>query len=409
MKKDKFYHHIKKSENDAATIALIGIVFLGLSVFAWMKPADAYSMSERRALKQPPTWSLDAFFAGSYSKGFEDSSVDQFPLRDQFRSLKNVTSLYGFGLKDVHDIYLSQGHLAQMDYPMNTDSMDRAARIFGNIYQKYLADTDVKTYFSVIPDKNAYMACESGHLALDYKAFCEEMQTKVDFAEYIDITELLELDDYYRTDSHWRQERIGDVAELMMSQMNSQINNQMNSENVCKDIPERDESVDLENEKSQAPNMENRWEYREVAVEAPFYGVYAGQSGLPVNGEDLIYLEQDGFQKCKVYDHEHQREIGIYDLEKASGKDPYELFLSGPISLITIENPEAKTDKELILFRDSFGSSIAPYFVEVYAKITLVDIRYLSSQVLDQWITFEGQDVLFLYSTQVLNHSETLK
>ena len=96
-------------------------------------------------------------------------------------------------------------------------------------------------------------------------------------------------------------------------------------------------------------------------------------------------------------------------MEKAYGKDPYEMFLSGSLSLITIENPNATTDKELVIFRDSFGSSIAPLLVEGYAKITLVDIRYITSDLVGRFIDFENQDVLFLYSTLVLNNSVTLK
>ena len=60
------------------------------------------------------------------------------------------------------------------------------------------------------------------------------------------------------------------------------------------------------------------------------------------------------------------------------------------------------------IFRDSFGSSIAPLLSEGYAKITLVDIRYLRADLLERFIEFKNQDVLFLYSTSVLNHSETL-
>ena len=85
------------------------------------------------------------------------------------------------------------------------------------------------------------------------------------------------------------------------------------------------------------------------------------------------------------------------------------MFLSGSLPLLTITNQAAETDRELILFRDSFGSSIAPLLTSGYRKITLVDIRYLHPDVLNRYIEFDGQDVLFLYSTLVLNHSETLK
>ena len=95
-------------------------------------------------------------------------------------------------------------------------------------------------------------------------------------------------------------------------------------------------------------------------------------------------------------------------MDKAAGKDPYELFLSGALPLVTVENPNAENDRELVLFRDSFGSSIAPLLAEGYAKITLVDTRYLRADQLDKFIDFHGQDVLFLYSTLLLNSSSTL-
>ena len=59
----------------------------------------------------------------------------------------------------------------------------------------------------------------------------------------------------------------------------------------------------------------------------------------------------------------------------------------------------------MILFRDSFGSSLVPLLLDNYRKITLVDIRYISSKILEQYIDFNGQDVLFLYSSLVLNQN----
>jgi hypothetical protein len=76
-----------------------------------------------------------------------------------------------------------------------------------------------------------------------------------------------------------------------------------------------------------------------------------------------------------------------------------------------IENESATTDKELIVYRDSFGSSLVPLLVEGYKKITVVDVRYMTTTLLDSnnLIDYkDGQDVLFLYSTEVLNNSSTL-
>ena len=61
------------------------------------------------------------------------------------------------------------------------------------------------------------------------------------------------------------------------------------------------------------------------------------------------------------------------------------------------------------MFRDSFGSSIAPFFIDGYSQITLVDTRYISPSLLGDYVDFTDCDVLFLYSTLVLNKSQSLK
>lgn len=149
-------------------------------------------------------------------------------------------------------------------------------------------------------------------------------------------------------------------------------------------------------------------EYELKQLATPFRGVYYGQAALPIATETLYYLENEAIKNSTVTDYETGKTGAVYDMEKAEGNDLYEMFLSGPRSLLVIDNPSADTDKELIIFRDSFGSSIAPLFIEAYSKITLVDIRYISPAYLGRFIEFDGQDVLFLYSTLVLNNSDTI-
>ena len=96
-------------------------------------------------------------------------------------------------------------------------------------------------------------------------------------------------------------------------------------------------------------------------------------------------------------------------MEKAEGMDPYEMFLSGTSALQVIENPQITQEKELLVFRDSFGSSLIPLLVEEYSKITVIDIRYVQSNMLGNFIDCQGQDTLFLYSTVVLNNSMSLR
>ena len=110
-----------------------------------------------------------------------------------------------------------------------------------------------------------------------------------------------------------------------------------------------------------------------------------------------------------MYDYETDSTGGVYDLTAAE-KAPYDLFLGGPKALLRIENPAANNDRTLVVFRDSFGSSIIPLLAESYRTIYAVDIRYLPSQLLGRYLTFDGsEDVLFLYSVMVLQNSLTMK
>ena len=52
---------------------------------------------------------------------------------------------------------------------------------------------------------------------------------------------------------------------------------------------------------------------------------------------------------------------------------------------------------------------MAPLLVSDYRKVTLVDTRYIAPKLVGNFVSFDGADVLFLYSTLVLNQSGALK
>lgn len=364
----------KKTKDIVITIVVVAF-FLGASLFAWLKPADDFSLSERRKLSQLPELSFKTIVSGDFMSNFESYTLDQFPLRDKFRTLKALVTLNVFNQSANNDIYVVDGYASKLEYPLDEESVKRAGERFQFVYEKYLKNTDTKNYISIIPDKNYFLAKENGYLSVDYERMLSIIKDNTDFLTYIDITNELEIEDFYKTDTHWREEKILDVAEKLGNEM----------------------GVDV------------KAEYDGKTLDVDFYGVYYGQSALPLEAEKIRYLENDTLKNCKVFDYQNNKEIDLYDMEKAKGKDPYEMFLGGPLSLVTIENEKAKTDKELIIFRDSFGSSVAPLLVEGYKKITLVDIRYIHPNMLEGYIEFDSQDVLFLYSTSVLNNSETIK
>lgn len=308
---------------------------------------------------------------------FESYTLDQFPLRDSFRQIKALFHYNALQQRDNNNIYLADGSAAELVYPLDMDSVDHAADRFNLIYDTYLKDSNCNIFFSVAPDKGYYLAEANGYPAMDYAAMLQSLRTQLPWASYIDITGMLEADDYYRTDTHWRQERLLEAAQVLCQGMG-----------VSAFDPDS---------------------FTVTALERPFYGVYYGQAALPMEPETMYLMENEVISQCTVYDHAYDVQAQVYDRTKLDSKDLYDVYLSGVRSLLTIENPNATTDRELIVFRDSFGSSIVPLLVKDYATVVLVDIREIAPQRLGAFLEFSDQDVLFLYSSLVLNNSATIK
>lgn len=383
----------RKRKQDIVVIASMTFLLFGISFSCFLKNDDDFSESERRALKQFPKVSVETIVSGEFMEEFEAYCLDQFPARDQFRSLKALTKYGLFLQKDNNGIYYSKGHLSKTEYPMNQAMLDYAVTKLDYIYETYLKEQGSKCYVAIVPDKNLFLAKENGYLSMDYEALFSYMQTQILYADFIDLRPYLDISDYYRTDTHWKQECIVDVAEVLKMGMTGD-----------KELSNSQE--ELEKKTKEALNQ-----YELETLEVPFKGVYYGQAALPVKPDTLHYLNSEILKTCKVtsYDTGKPEETVIYNMEKAAGKDPYEMFLSGTSALQVIENPYVSNGKELIVFRDSFGSSLIPLLVKDYWKITVIDIRYVQSNVLGNFVDFHGQDTLFLYSTVVLNNSMSLR
>ena len=361
----------------AVCFGVLILLWAGLAVTGWFSPDQAISYAERRPLQQLPALSVDTLLSGSFAEKFEDYTLDQFPMRDAFRTVKSLFSYKVLRQKDNNGIYMEDGHAAKLEYPLNSPSVSHAVKRFNGIYETYLQDTGSRIYMTVIPDKGYYLAQPNGYPTMEYTALFARLAEGAPWAKQVDITGDLQIGDYYSTDTHWRQEKLMGVAQKLCKQM--------------------------------GVTEPKAADFTSVLATDMFYGVYHGQAALPMEPDALYLLESELLKHCRVYNHETKAYQPVYDTGTLSGADPYEVYLSGAQALLTVENPNAETDRELILFRDSFGSALAPLLMQGYRSVTLVDLRYISTRMLGEYLSFLGQDVLFAYSTTILNNSSTLK
>ncbi|MBQ8504471.1 MAG: hypothetical protein IJ491_09395 [Clostridia bacterium] len=357
-----------------AIILVFSLLIGGTSLLGIAKSDEEISAWERRRLQQLPELSWSSLQSGDFMKNFESYLSDQFPLRDSLRRLKARIHFNVLGQKDNSGIYIAEGHAGKLDPVLNDDLVQGFTDKVTELYDTYLAATDCKVYYSVIPDKNYFLAEKNGYPAFDYAELFGMVDKNLRFMTKIDISELIEIEDYYTTDTHWKQESITDVAHKIRTAM----------------------------------GMKSDASYEEKSV-GEFYGVYYGQSALPLEADEIKYLTNEELELCTVFNAETQKNTRVYDMEKLQSMDLYDVFLSGAVSFMEISNPTAKTGRELVIFRDSFGSSLAPLLLSGYEKVTLIDTRYIMPELVGEYITFKNQDVLFIYSTLLINSSGALK
>ena len=351
-------------------LSICFVLFLWLMfIFNVLMPDNEISKTERRKLEQFPETTKNNILNKSFMEDFDLYVLDQFLLRDYFRQIKANFNYNILKKLDNNRIYSYNGHILKSEYPTNLKSIEGFINKINSI-GNYLTPNN-KTYYSIIPDKNYYVD-NNKYLNIDYDILYEKTK-KINY-EYIELRDILMLDDYYKTDTHWKQE------------------------NLCKVVNRIGESLDFSTTCNYDKKTFNN-----------FYGVYYGQSALNLKPDRLTYLTSNEILNSKVYYLENYKYNQVYIEENLNNLDSYDVFLSGASSYIEITNELNNSGKELVIFRDSFSSSLAPLLIEHYSKITLIDIRYINSESYLKKIKFNNQDILFLYSTLLVNNSATLK
>lgn len=359
-----------------ATAAVFLMIIFGLLIANLVYIPPQFSIAERRRLTTLPditktnrdgSQSLNPNFAGE----FETYALDSFVWRDGFRSIKARLLRNVFLQKDSNGIYIQNGSAAKI-IVLNADSVAKTAQKLAKVMQLLPQSTNV--YYSVIPDKGRYMG--GGFPQPDYAQIEEIMAQNMAGAEYISLMDTLTAEAYYATDLHWRQERLEPVVKALLSGMGVEYS---------------------------APDYETN-------TLKPFYGVYYGQAALPLKADTMEYLTGDWLASvtARYLDSGSLKMLDgdIYHVSRFQGMDPYDVFLGGAQPLIALDNPDALTDRQLYIFRDSFSSSLAPLLCRYYSGITLIDLRYFSSAAVEMLVEFtEDADVLFLLGMQVVNDS----
>jgi hypothetical protein len=354
--------------NLAVFVAVLGAFFaLGL-----LLPAPEVLKSERRLPADFPELSARALLSGGFMDKFEGFAADRFPFRDSFRAIRAATVLDITLQSDKSGLYVDSAVGLGEFWRVDGASLKQTAEKLAKMAERL---EGLSVYYSVIPDKSMYAARYLP--GYDHGGAVAALGETLGKLAYIPLEDTLSADCYYRTDLHWNQARIGKAAARLLSAMGA------------------GEPGPLPPESSAGA----------------FLGVYAGRLALPVEPDTLAYAEIPGLTAKYLNDATLEFEPGpVLYPEEVAGIDPYNVFLKGPQPLAVIENGLAANGRELYLFRDSFGSSLAPLLARAYSKVTVIDLRYIHADMLSDFVRFApGADALFVYGAQILNSPGVLQ
>ena len=360
---------VREIITSAVFILFIGVFF----ILNFVVPEPDVLVSERRVPAKFPAISMKAISDGSFMTKFDDYAADRFVFRDAFRGLHAFIILDMYMQTDKSGIYRCPDvGLGEFKRVNPTSFRQTAQRIQRAALS--LSDYDMNIYYTIVPDKSTFAARYMPGFDLDTaEAILFDMFEQY---EYIRVAEKLSPDSFYKTDLHWNQAKIAETANHLLTSMGANPVSGRGSESTA-----------------------GEWR-----------GLYAGQLALPVEADYMEYMDVSGLKISYLSEKSLEFEPGpVYDFERFDGIDPYDFFLRGPQPLIVIDNNTAP-ERELYLFRDSFGSSLAPLLSESYSRIYVIDLRYVHLSLLEHFIEFTpGSDVLFIYSSQIFNNPSILQ
>lgn len=385
-------------------IGLFALVLCGTSLMTAVLPKKERSENENRTLAQMPTivnqnklkaaenpadvWNsikwkyINDRTGKAFKDDFETFLSDHLAGRETWVKFSNSIQRLS-GKQEINGVYTVGDQMIQLLKPFdqerfysNINAMDSFAERFPE-KQMYLmiAPTVQELYTNKIP---SYMSVLSERVVIDtsYKALANV--GTIDCRSYLanGTDEYL----YYRTDHHWTSlgayrayqsaaKALGYTAYGLSS---------FNIETVSSDFRGTLYSKTLDD--SVTPDS---IEYYTLSKNEPQVKMTC-MNGATVEEYDSLYVRDF--------------------LEQ---KDKYSSFTGSNVPVVTIET-NVDNDKTLLIVKDSYAHSLVPFLSKHYSKITMVDMRYINTD-LNQLIDLDDySQVLFMFNAITFAEDDSL-
>lgn len=323
----------------------------GVLVGSLILPDRKVSAAENRTLQQWPSFSWSAVLDGSFMKDVEDYCADQFPFRDQWVGLKSRSeSLIGKRL--FHGVYLCDDTLiSKVNAPENHQEEKNLSFV-----KKLSEKTSIPVYLGLIPSAAEIWKdrLPSGAQSWNQAAFLNSAgQTAA--VSSIDFQSVLQRHSdekiYYRTDHHWTTLGAYYGYTAVMDALGQ----------GSKTLPA------------------SAFSHRTVSED--FVGTLYSKSGIHwLKPDSIQYWVPDTGLDITSWRTGTGKKSALYERSYLKKKDQYSSFLGGNQPLCVIKNKRT-TGGKILLVRDSYSDSLAPFLSQNFSEVHLLDLRYYRASV----------------------------
>lgn len=356
-----------KKKSDYINVILFLIFIYGIALANIFVKDKKFSEMENRLLAQLPEFSLSEIGSGKYMVDYETYITDQFVARDIFVNVKSVSEK-ALGKRVNNGVYYGEdGYLIEQFVSVDEELLKKNTQAIESFAEGIQADVSFavipgsvainqEKLVSVLPDLNQKKLIDE-----IYDSLAGSKVTVVDV--YSSLWEHRNEELFYRTDHHW-------------TSLGAYYGYRAYAETVGL-VPTGLEQYD-----------------KQVRSEE-FYGTLYSKAGVFWIQPDCIttYVDEEGI----IVEHivgETTQTGGLYDDRKLSTKDKYAMFLGGNQPLAIIKTGKQELPK-LLVIRDSYSDSLAPFFTEHYSEIYMWDFRYNKEDVSD-FIEENGIEQVFI-------------
>ncbi len=381
---------MKKDKISYAVFFLTIIVILAVNgLFLFIRSQREYSENENRYLTTFQPFAITGFLDTSLQKNLTDGSDDQFFGRDIW--MKFAASLQcAIGFRDMGGVYLGRNGCY---FERILDSSISESRYLNNLQylEKFSSSYHTKTAFLPVPSKGTILKDQLPANAVLYDAdrLYSQAKNSLKQTKLLDIRPDLEEEShkrqiYFNTDHHWTIEAAY-RAYAAWQHMRSA------------------DSTALEHF---SPECVSRTFYGTLYSKAPAFGIRPDKLYIPAK-----------LPKAKVRINAEESDA-IYDMGKLDTKDKYGVYFGGNFAQIEIlmdqtSNDKNKTNKKLLIIKDSFANSIVPFLMPEYSEIIMLDLRYFNESISELMKKYQPDETLVLYEisnfAQDMNFFKILK